>query len=145
MVEHVVFIKTLAAPLEWTDELKSIAGDPVPVLKQNDMFYTGIPAFLPFTRALLAMSHLPIEVVDVSGHEALQVKVSCPPATGKAFESDLKAQNVPGCRILFRFQYPHGALDDRWHFAVALLPHHFLLRVAVEILFGIRLMRFCRF
>jgi hypothetical protein len=121
MVEHVVFIKTLAAPLEWTDDLKHVTGEPVPVLNQHDVFYIGIPAFLPFTRALLAMSHLPIEIVDISGHEALQVKISCPPSTGKAFESDMKAQSVPGSRLLFRFQYPQGAYDGRWHFAV--YPH----------------------
>jgi hypothetical protein len=118
MVEHVVFIKTHSAPLEWTDSLRRIVGDPIPVLKEDSMFYVGVPAFLPFTHALLAMSHLPIEIVDISGHEALQVKVSCPPSTGKVFESDMKSQCVPGSRILFRFQYPKGSLDDRWHFAV---------------------------
>jgi hypothetical protein len=120
MVEHVVFIKTHSAPLEWTDNLRRIVGDPVPVLKEDAMFYVGVPAFLPFTHALLAMSHLPIEIVDISGHEALQVKVSCPPSTGKVFESDMKSHCVPGSRILFRFQYPKGSLDDRWHFSVGI-------------------------
>jgi hypothetical protein len=127
MVEHVVFIKTNSAPLEWTDTLRQImAGDPEPVLKERDMFYIGIPAFLPFTRALLAMTHLPIEIVDISGHAALQVKVSCPPATGAVFEREMKAQCVPGARILFRFEFPEGSLDDRWHFSVRSNSHTFI-------------------
>ena len=123
MVEHVVFIKTLSAPLQWTDDLRRIVGEPAPVLKQPDMFYVGVPAFLPFTRTLLSMSELPIEIIDISGHEALQVKVSCPQSTGKVFENDLSAHCIPGSRILFRFQYPQGAVDDRWHYAVALPLH----------------------
>jgi len=123
MVEHVVFIKTNAAPLEWTDKLRKLAGDPAPVLKEKDMFYISLPAFLPFTRALLAMAQLPIEIVDISGHAALQLKVSCPPATGADFESMMKAQCVPGARVVFRFQFPNGCLDDRWHFS-ARPPSH---------------------
>jgi len=103
-----------------------MAGDPEPVLKERDMFYIGIPAFLPFTRALLAMTHLPIEIVDISGHAALQVKVSCPPATGAVFEREMKAQCVPGARILFRFEFPEGSLDDRWHFSVRSNSHTFI-------------------
>lgn len=118
MVEHVVFLNTLAAPLRWTDELRQLVGEPAHVLKEKDVFYVGIPAFLPFTRALLCMSNLPIEIVDISGHEALQVKVSCPLSTGQSFESDMRECCSPGSRILFKFQYPEGSLDDRWHFSV---------------------------
>jgi hypothetical protein len=98
--------------------LRQIVGQPAPILKEKDMFYIGIPAFLPFTRALQLLSRLPIELIDVSGHDALQVKVSCPPSTGQIFEKDIKGNCVPGCRILFRFQYPCGCLDDRWHYSV---------------------------
>lgn len=132
MVEHVVFIKTLSAPLQWTDDLRRIVGEPAPVLKQPDMFYVGVPAFLPFTQALLAMSELPIEIIDISGHEALQVKVSCPASTGKVFENDLSALCIPGSRIMFRFQYPQGAFDERWHYAVALPIHHPLPHCSVN-------------
>ena len=119
MVEHVVFLKTHAAPLGWTDELRRLVGEPANVLKEKDVFYVGIPAFLPFTRALLCMSHLPIEILDISGHEALQVKVSCPRSTGQFFDSDMRECCSPGSRILFKFQYPEGSFDDRWHFSVA--------------------------
>ena len=118
MVEHVVFMKMLSAPLDWTDELRHLVGSPASVLKGKDLFYVAVPAFLPFTRALVAMSHLPIEIVDVSGHNSLQVKLSCPPSTGKIFESEMNACCFPGSRILFRFQFPKGSSDDRWHFSV---------------------------
>ncbi len=135
MIEHVVFIKTHSA-LDWTESLRRIVGDPVPVLKEDSMFYVGIPAFLPFTHTLLAMSRLPIEIVDISGHEALQIKVSCPPSTGQIFESDMKSHCVPGCRILFQFQYPQGSLDDRWHFSVGIPAFSpFLLRAVQAQLF----------
>ncbi len=122
MVEHVVFLKTHASPLNWTDELRRIVGDPAPVMKEKDIFYVAVPAFLPFTRALLAMSNLPIEIIDISGHEALQVKVSCPPSTAKIFESEMNACCSPGSRILFKFQFPNGCLDDRVHFSVTNPP-----------------------